>query len=289
MIVLLYQKRGKGKMRQNQGQQEGKKLHTRKLKTLLDTWTLRINTPAFIENDPVRFPRRYRRKKDIEIAAFVSASIAWGRRDMILRSAEKIFAMMGKNPYNFIMEGAWKRSNGEVIGRGRSIHRTFFEDDFEYYCRGLKFCYTQYGDLENLFVEGSRGGGDMFEGIRLFRETMALGNGGGEGKALYSKHVSNPGSSSACKRINLALRWLVRKDGIVDPGIWKRISPAALYIPLDLHVGRTARRLGLLERNGNDRKAVEELTEKLREFSPEDPVRYDFALFVIGMTHSGGR
>jgi uncharacterized protein (TIGR02757 family) len=275
-------------MRQNRGRRERKALNTRKLKTLLDTWTLRINTPAFIENDPVRFPRRYRRKKDIEIAAFLSAAIAWGRRDLILRSAEKMLLVMGKNPYDFVMEGAWKRSGGETGGRGRSIHRTFFEDDFEYYCRGLNFCYTRYGDLENLFAEGL-GGGGMFEGIRLFRETMALGNGGGEGKTLYSKHVSNPGSSSACKRINLALRWLVRKDGIVDPGIWKRISPASLYIPLDLHVGRTARQLGLLERKANDRGAVEELTEKLREFSPEDPVRYDFALFGIGTAHSGGR
>ncbi|MDR1655392.1 MAG: TIGR02757 family protein [Treponema sp.] len=260
-------------------------MNVRKLKTLLDAWTLRINTPAFIEHDPVRFPRRYRGKQDVEIAAFLSAAIAWGRRDLILRSAEKMFLTMGKSPYSFIMEGAWKRSGR---GRGRSIHRTFFEDDFEYYCRGLNFCYTQYGDLENLFAEGI-GGGGVFEGIRLFRETMALGNGGREGKPLYSKHVSNPGSSSACKRINLALRWLVRKDGIVDTGIWKRISPSSLYIPLDLHAGRTARQLGLLERKGNDRRAVEELTEKLREFSPEDPVRYDFALFGIGMAQSGGR
>jgi uncharacterized protein (TIGR02757 family) len=152
------------------------------------------------------------------------------------------------------------------------IHRTFFEDDLRYFCRGFRACYTQFGSLQALFAST----GDIWEGITLFRETMAQGN-----RGQYSKHIANPAHNSACKRLNLALRWLVRREGPVDLGLWKNLSPASLYIPLDLHVGRTARRLGLLEegRKTNDKKAVVSLTEKLREFCPEDPVKYDLALF----------
>jgi len=151
-----------------------------------------------------------------------------------------------------------------------SIHRTFFEGDLRYFCRGFRACYAKYGSLGALFASA----GDVWEGIGLFRETMASGNGG-----LYSKHIANPAANSACKRLNLALRWLVRREGPVDMGLWKSISPASLFIPLDLHVGRTARLIGLLNRKANDKKAVISLTERLREFCPEDPVKYDFALF----------
>jgi len=162
--------------------------------------------------------------------------------------------------------------------RGLCIHRTFFEDDLWYFCRGFRLCYTQYGSLETLFASA----GGIWEGIALFRETMALGNAGPANVPFYSKHIANPASNSACKRLHLALRWLVRREGPVDLGLWKKISPSSLYIPLDLHVGRTARRLGLLDegRKTNDKKAVISLTEKLRAFCPEDPVKYDLALFA---------
>jgi uncharacterized protein (TIGR02757 family) len=241
----------------------------------LDFWYEKICTRDFIADDPVQFPRRFSKKEDIEIAAFLSATIAWGRRDLILRSAEKMFAIMGKNPFSYITTGEYKKL------KNKNIHRTFFEDDLKYFCRGFEHCYAKYGSLEKLFA-GER---NTWEGIAAFREEMAKGN-----KGQYSKHISNPGlpseeetNGSACKRLNLALRWLVRK-GPVDLGLWKSIKPSALFIPLDVHVARTARQLGLLERKSNDKKAVIELTKRLREFCAQDPVKYDFALFGMGLS-----
>ena len=180
-----------------------------------------------------------------------------------------MFGLLGASPYAFVMKGDYRKLTG------RCVHRTFFEDDLRYFCRGLRACYTRYGSLEALFASA----GNSWDGINLFRETIAGANSG-----LYSKHIADPGAGSACKRLHLALRWLVRREGPVDLGLWKTISPASLFIPLDLHVGRTARRLGLLEsgRKANDKKAVISLTEKLREFCPEDPIKYDLALFAFG-------
>ena len=236
----------------------------------LDLWYKKVCTPDFIALDPVQFPRRYTKREDIEIAAFLSATIAWGRRDLILRSAEKMFALMRPGPYAFVMSGEYKKL------KSANIHRTFFQDDLKYFCRGLKRCYEKYGNLENLFVALHF---DIWEGFYVFREEMASAN-----RGQYSRHIADPGTDnkngSACKKLNLALRWLVRK-GPVDLGLWKMIMPSALYIPLDVHVARTARRLGLLQRKSNDKKAVIELTKKLREFDGSDPVKYDFALFGI--------
>jgi len=231
----------------------------------------------FIEHDPVQFPLRYAKQRsknqaDIEIAAFLAATIAWGRRDLIIRSAQKMFAMMEPaGPQAYVLNrAAPKRAKNPV--RGSCIHRTFFERDLDYFRGGFRHCYAKYGTLEKLFASQS----DVWQGISLFREEMAAGNNG-----LYTAHIANPDANSACKRINMALRWLVRK-GPVDMGLWKSIKPSSLYIPLDVHVARNARNLGLLERKLNDKKAVMELTEKLRRFCPEDPVKYDFVLFSIG-------
>jgi len=238
----------------------------------LDSWYKKICTQGFIALDPVQFPHRYKKREDIEIAAFLSAAIAWGRRDLILRSAEKMFTLMEQSPLNYIMSGDYKKL------KDKNIHRTFFESDLKYFCRGFKHCYDKYGNLEKLFLESRT---DVWQGMELFREEMAKANNG-----KYSIHISNPGANekngSACKKLNLALRWLVRK-GPVDTGLWKNIKPASLYIPLDIHVSRTARKLNLLKRKSNDKKAVIELTEKLREYCPEDPVKYDFALFGMGV------
>jgi uncharacterized protein (TIGR02757 family) len=241
----------------------------------LDAWYKKVNRPEFIFTDPVQFPRRYMGaadSRDVEIAAFLAAVIAWGRRENIIRSAEGLFARMTPGPAAFVMSGNYRKL------KDRCIHRTFFEADLAYFCRGLGRCYKEYGSLESLFAQALESpGGTVWDGIALFREAMAAGNGG-----RYTKHIANPAARSACKRINLALRWLVRREGPVDLGLWKTVPPAALAIPLDLHVGRTARRLGLLERKTDDRKAVEELTAKLRGFCPEDPVKYDLALFGMG-------
>ncbi|MDR2480212.1 MAG: TIGR02757 family protein [Treponema sp.] len=238
------------------------------LKKELDRIRTKIERAEFIAADPVQFPRRYTKRADVEIAAFLAAAIAWGRRDLILRSAERMFARMGKSPAAFVMADVREPTTC-------CIHRTFFEKDLLYFCRGFRACYAKYGSLEKLFARGMADGGSIWEGIALFREEMAAANGG-----CYTKHIANP-DSSACKRINLALRWLVR-PGPVDIGLWKKIPAAALYIPLDVHVARTARKLGLLNRKSNDKKAVIELTGKLRKFCPDDPVQYDFALFGTG-------
>ncbi|MCL2184532.1 MAG: TIGR02757 family protein [Treponema sp.] len=246
-------------------------MKTKSLKHELDTWYEKICTPDFIPFDPVQFPRMFSKREDIEIAAFLAATIAWGRRDLILRSANKMFTLMRQSPYDFILSGDYKKL------KNNNIHRTFFESDLKYFCKGFEHCYAQYGNLEKLFSSAS----NIWEGIALFREEMA-----GANKGCYSKHISNPGAEdtngSACKRLNLALRWLVRK-GPVDLGLWKKIKPSSLFIPIDVHVARTARTLHLLDRNSNDKRAVIELTEKLREFCEEDPVKYDFALFGMGV------
>ena len=251
----------------------------------LDYWYEKICTKDFIGLDPVQFPRLFSKREDIEIAAFLSATIAWGRRDLILRSAKKMFSYIGPSPYDYVMAGDYKNlKNG-------NIHRTFFENDLKYFCRGFKQIYSTYGSLENLFTASHS---DVWKGFYVFRQQMA-----GANKGQYSKHIADPGNyieassigscaaskdsenGSACKRLNLALRWLIRK-GPVDLGLWKTIKPESLFIPLDVHVARTARKLGLLERKSNDKKAVIALTEKLREFCPLDPIKYDFALFGIG-------
>jgi len=253
----------------------------KQLSQKLDLLYKKICTNDFIKDDPVKFPRSYKKREDIEIAAFLSATIAWGRRDIILKSAEKMFALMGSSPYNYVMSGDYKNL------KNKNIHRTFFESDLKYFCKGLKHIYAKYGNMENLFLaqnEKAKNSSlqcDVWKGFYLLREEMAKANKGG-----YSIHVSNAGTEnengSACKKFNLALRWLVR-EGPVDLGLWKKIKPGALYIPLDVHVARTARKLGLLERKSNDKKTVIMLTEKLREFCPTDPVKYDFALFGIGI------
>jgi len=246
------------------------------LKRLLDSLYTQFNKREFISNDPVQFPHGYSSGPDQEIAAFLAAAIAWGRRDLILKSAERMFALLGPSPYAFVMNGDYRKLGD------RCVHRTFFEKDLRYFCRGFKACYTKFHSLEALFSSAAT----MWEGIGLFRETMAGANiGAANSRAakqpLYTKHIANPASNSACKRFHLALRWLVRREGPVDLGLWKSVSPSSLFIPLDLHVGRAARLLGLLDggRKANDRKSVISLTEKLCEFCPEDPIKYDFALF----------
>lgn len=236
------------------------------IKDKLDELAEHYNTPAFIEKDPVQFPHRFRKLQDIEVAAFLTATISWGNRASILKSAEKMFAMMNNAPYDYIMNEDFR-----ALGR-KNIHRTFFEHDLLYICNGLHEIYSGHSSLEEVFA-----GKNLWEGIVSFRSIMQEANGG-----VSCKHISNPDKSSTCKRLHMALRWLVRQDRIVDLGIWKHISPSGLYIPLDVHVARVSREFGLLERKSNDRKAVEELTSVLKLLRPEDPVAYDFALFGLG-------
>lgn len=243
------------------------------LKDYLDELVAKNNTEAFIKDDPVQFPHRYSDVRDIEIVSFLVATIAWGNRKMILNSANNMLAIMGKSPYDFVMSGGW-----EKLDDSKCVHRTFFNRDLKYYCKGLSKAYQMpVNSLENVFYNEEH---DVWRGIQNFRDLIAEANG------CTSKHISNPSccepkKGSACKRLHMALRWLVRNDGMVDLGIWKRLNPRDLMIPLDVHVARVSRDLGLIERKSNDRQTVEMLTAKLREFDPADPVKYDFALFGV--------
>lgn len=243
--------------------------------TLLDTEATRINRPVFIDSDPVQFPRRFSDPRDIEIVSFLAAIIAWGRRTMICRDAEKMLSLMDHQPYLYIMEEGY-----EDLDPGLNIHRTFFARDFAHFLRGMRRIMLDYGSLD-AFSSAIGAGKDEFPAWRLVEEMqkiMASENGG----VCDSRCLPVNMKQSALKRVNMALRWLVRDDGIVDMGIWKSIPKSKLFIPLDVHVGNTARDLGLLSRKQNDRKSVEELTSVLRTLRPDDPVFYDYALFGIG-------
>ena len=244
------------------------------LKCYLDSLVEKNNTEAFIKDDPVQFPHRYSNLRDIEIVSFLVATIAWGNRKMILNSANRMLEIMGHSPYDYVMSGGW-----EKLDDGKCVHRTFFGRDLKYYCKGIKGINGINGvkGLEDVFYNEEH---DVWKGIQNFRDLMAEANG------CTSKHISNPSceapmKGSACKRLHMALRWLVRDDGIVDLGVWKRLKPKDLMIPLDVHVARVSRDLGLIDRKSNDRTTVEILTSKLREFDSEDPVKYDFALFGV--------
>lgn len=243
---------------------------------LLDSEARRINCTGFIGNDPVQFPRRFDDLRDIETVAFLSAIIAWGKRTMICRDAEKMLSLMGHDPYQYVMDKGY-----EDLDPGMNIHRTFFARDMIHFMRGLRRIFHEYGSLD-AFSASIRAGEDEFPAWKLVEEMqkiMAEENGG----IADSRCLPTNLKTSALKRVNMALRWLVRDDGIVDMGVWKSIPKSKLYIPMDVHVGNTARNLGLLERKSNDRKAVVELTGKLRELNPGDPVIFDYALFGIGI------
>lgn len=243
---------------------------------LLNTEAERINTPNFIADDPVQFPRRFNKQEDVEIVALLAATVAWGRRSMICRNVEKILALMDNEPLRYVMEEGYEDLPGDM-----NIHRTFFARDLAYYLRGLRKIYTEYGTLD-AFSSAVRAGEDAAPAWKLVEEMQKVltdANGGEVDSRVLPQNLKQ----TALKRINMALRWLVRDDGIVDMGIWKSIPKSKLYIPLDVHVGNTARELGLLSRHANDRKAVEELTAICRELRPDDPAFYDYALFGIGV------
>ncbi|MDR0618912.1 MAG: TIGR02757 family protein [Bacteroidales bacterium] len=241
------------------------------IKQLLDENVQRYNTPAFIKDDPVQFPRRYSVKQDIEIVSFIVAHISWGKRVMILRNAEKMLALMGSSPYEYVINGRYRR-----LGTA-NIHRTFFQNDLKYFLAGFERILQKHASLEDFLAVNNAA--NAWDTARLFLDEMLKANGGLSNRYCLPVNPEN----SALKRINMALRWLVRNDGIVDMGIWHILKQSELYIPLDVHAARTARSLGLLKRRSNDRKAVEELTCALRQFCPEDPVKYDFALFGVGV------
>lgn len=251
------------------------KVKKSELKEFLDEKVELYNRPSFIELDPISIPHRYSKKEDIEISGFLASTIAWGNRKMILRNANRMMALLDDSPFDFVMN-----SEEQDLERIEGfVHRTFNSDDFTYFIRALKHIYLKLGGLENIFNEYSTTDSlqpALHELKKIFFELPH--------SRRTERHISDPYKGSAAKKLNMFLRWMVRIDGRgVDFGIWRSISPSELFIPLDLHSGNTARKLGLLKRKVNDCKAVEELTAVLRKFDPADPVKYDFALFGLGV------
>jgi uncharacterized protein (TIGR02757 family) len=245
------------------------------IKTLLDKKYLQYNQPDFIIKDPISIPHRYDRKEDIEISGFMAATIAWGQRISIVNNANRLMDLIEISPYDFVMN--FKEAD---LGRFDGfVHRTFNYTDLSTFFYALKNIYQEYNGMEAVFVDGLKKGG-MDQAISHFRDVFfSIPH-----PIRSRKHVSNPLKGASAKRINMFLRWLVRSDEAgVDFGIWKNIYPSQLICPLDIHSGRVARKLGLLNRKQDDWMAAEELTSNLRLLDPVDPVKYDFALFGLGV------
>lgn len=245
------------------------------IKDFLDDKVKQYNTLDFIDSDPIQIPHQFSNKEDIEISGFLAATIAWGNRKMIINNANKMISLMGDSPYDFIMNASPK----QVEHINGSIHRTFNSDDFKYFIQSLRNIYQNHNGLEGIFT--------------TYQTEDSMQHAISEFKTIFfeidplertKKHISDPLNNSAAKRINMMLRWFIRQDNQgVDLGIWKNISPAKLSCPLDVHSGNVARKLGILTRKQNDAKALKELDSKLREMDSKDPVKYDFALFGLGV------
>lgn len=243
------------------------------LREFLDQKADLYNNPNFIETDPIQIPHQFSSKKDIEISGFLTSTIAWGNRKMIINNANKMMDIMGNSPYDFVMN--YDKSNPQI---DVFVHRTFNGIDLNYFLLALRHIYEKHGDLEQVFIPQPQQ--DLQAKISDFKRIFFEIN----HPIRTQKHVSDPMKGSAAKRINMFLRWMVRNDNKgVDFGIWSHISPAQLSCPLDVHSGNVARKLGLLTRKQNDAKALKELDANLLKFDPNDPVKYDFALFGLGV------
>ncbi len=257
------------------------KLNKQELKEFLEEKYNQYNRPDFIDSDPISIPHRFTLKEDIEIAGFMAATIAWGQRTTIINNANRLMQLMNNSPFDFVMN-ATKRDMARFEG---FVHRTFNAEDAQFFMLSLQNIYRKQGGLENVFASKSTGSAadeaclQAISGFRKVFFSIPYPNRTG-------KHVSDPGNNSAAKRLCMYLRWMVRNDKRgVDFGIWQseKLNASHLMCPLDVHSGNVARKLGLLTRSQNDWKAVSELTLSLKQFSATDPVKYDFALFGLGV------
>ena len=245
------------------------------LKEFLDEKADFYEQKEFIQNDPIIIPHEYEDKFDIEISGFIISIISWGNRKSIINSGYKIMDILESSPYDFIMNHSQKDLK-RIKG---SIHRTFNSDDLVFFIKSLKNIYTNYNGLEGI-ISNVKNGNNLQERISNFKKKFFELN----HLERTKKHLPDPLKGSAAKRFNMFLRWMVRsnKKG-VDFGLWKSILPSELSCPLDVHTGNIARKLSLLKRTQNDSLALNELDKKLREMDKNDPVKYDFALFGLGI------
>jgi uncharacterized protein (TIGR02757 family) len=244
------------------------------LKEFLDTKATQYNHPDFITTDPIQIPHRFTKKEDIEISSLLVATIAWGNRKSIIKNGFKMMEIMDHTPYDFIMN----HTESDLDKVDGFVHRTFNSEDLKTFFKGLQHIYKNHDGLENIFTS--------------HQDQDSLQNAISKFKSIFfeiplpqrtQKHISDPIKGSAAKRINMFLRWMVRNDNNgVDFGIWTNIPTSKLSCPLDVHTGNIARKLGLLNRKQNDQKALIELDKSLRKLDPQDPVKYDFALFGLG-------
>ncbi|MGB0430260.1 MAG: TIGR02757 family protein [Bacteroidia bacterium] len=240
---------------------------------LLETKYQQFNTSAFIDDDPVSIPHEFSKVEDIEIAGFFAATFAWGQRITIINKCKQLLTLMDWAPHDFIINHA----QGDLDKLALFKHRTFNFIDLAFFIRRLKHAYQNQGGLRALFINGNTTQERLQNFEREFKNFDGF-------ESRTGKHIATPARNSICKRLNMYLRWMVRKDaGGVDLGIWDTYNQADLQIPLDVHVERVSRQLGLLKRKQRDWQSVDELTANLRKFDPKDPVKYDYALFGIGI------
>ena len=245
------------------------------LKDFLDSKVVEYNHPRFIETDPIQVPHTFKIKEDIEIAGFLTASIAWGNRKSIIHNAYRMMQLLDRAPYDFIMN----HKEDDLERLLPFVHRTFNGDDFIQFIKSLQHIYTNQGGLEHIFSVHAEPY-SLQRAIHEFKKTFFEIN----HLRRTQKHLSDPLKGSAAKRLNMFLRWMVRDDNSgVDFGLWKKLNPSQLSCPLDVHSGNVARKLGLLYRKQNDAKGLEELDASLRRLDSNDPVKYDFALFGLGV------
>ena len=245
------------------------------IKSFLDQKVEQYNHPKFIESDPIQIPHQFSKKEDIEIAGFLTATIAWGKRQMIIKNANKMMTLLDNVPFDFVVN----HSDKDLKSIEHFVHRTFNLDDFKFFIQSLQNIYKNHQGLESVFaknITNENTVNTIHQFKKVFFEMPHL--------QRTTKHVSDPLKGSAAKRINMFLRWMVRNDTKgVDFGLWNSIKPSVLSCPLDVHSGNVARKLGLINRKQNDAKALLELDTNLRKLDPKDPVKYDFALFGLGV------
>ncbi|WP_436517235.1 TIGR02757 family protein [Ekhidna sp. To15] len=252
-------------------------MNREELKSFLDDKVEEYNQPGFIPNDPICIPHEYSKKQDIEIAGFLAAVFAWGQRKTIINKSHEFLELMGNAPHQFVLN----YSDQDLKPFTEFKHRTFNSTDALYFLHFFRWFYQNHESLEEAFVARLNRYATMEARLTQFFELFfSLPD---HPKRTY-KHIPNPSRKSACKRINMFLRWMVRKDDKgVDFGIWNKIETKQLICPCDLHVDRVARKLGLIKRKQTDWQTALELTENLKDLDPDDPVKYDFALFGLGV------
>ncbi|WP_282039943.1 TIGR02757 family protein [Saccharicrinis aurantiacus] len=249
-------------------------MELQEIKSFLDEKVLQYNAPSFIDSDPISIPKKFTKKEDIEIAGYIAATISWGQRKAILKAAENILQLMDYEPFDFVMNGDF-----DSIPDG-ALYRTFNGLDFRYILSALRNIYKKHNGLEAVFTQGYQQNNNIKDSLIHFRDVFTSFQEPGR----TAKHIANTAKGSSSKRVLMYLRWMVRQDKMgVDFGLWNQINQANLLLPLDVHTGNVGRKLGILTRNANDFKSVEEITSVLKSFDPNDPIKYDYALFGLGV------